>query len=421
MGTYPVSIKTPSVVEVGAHPIVFQLWKSFWALIVGIFFFAAVYSRGHTFQWSWWAIASAAAWIPAGLCTISAVPIVGVSMCQVVQAATASTTSFLVFWLIFGEEVKQHNGVPLAPFYLVLTLMGMAGLVLGPRIKKIPCEKPDRDLLVNGNLSHSLVVDGEAPVPEAAPPMPRALAAARAQGGPAWAGETPPRLLRRQKTVMDLSRKDFSLGILFAMGSGFFASLQVGLVTLGRKVVEEQDSCSIKKKTCSAAVQEEFDVLGSWIVCFGFGAAIVTIVFFGLLTAYRATLAKPRPTPVAPELHLRVLAGPGSIAGIFWNVGNILITLAVSDPHGGQAIVMTQVTSVNLVVSGIWGLIFYREVLGWRAGIWVFFALWTICFMILLSFEKVEPPSDPSPSPPVPPPASPPITNITNITDFTMW
>lgn len=58
---------------------------------------------------SWWGIVSALGWIPSGLCTISAVPRLGVGMSIAVTTSTASVMSFLVFWLVLGEKMKQHE------------------------------------------------------------------------------------------------------------------------------------------------------------------------------------------------------------------------------------------------------------------------------------------------------------------------
>ena len=71
---------------------------------------------------------SAFAWVPSGLGTIFSVPIIGVGPTVVISCSTASLLSFLVFWLVIGEEVKKHevHGVRLyyAPFYLGCIVVG---------------------------------------------------------------------------------------------------------------------------------------------------------------------------------------------------------------------------------------------------------------------------------------------------------
>jgi hypothetical protein len=104
------------------------------------------------FEFTWWAVLSAFAWIPSGLTTIFSVPIIGVSMSVVINASFSSILSFLVFWLVFGEHIKSHqiggHSVYLAPAYLFMVCLGMVGLVTAPRVNfkdKDKLETEDKD------------------------------------------------------------------------------------------------------------------------------------------------------------------------------------------------------------------------------------------------------------------------------------
>lgn len=105
MGSYPVPIKDPAVLEAAVHPMVFQSYKSFYVFTTGwIFVLLNVISRKPlVFEFTWWAVLSAFAWLPSGLATIFAVPIIGVSMANVIICSFSSVLSFVVFWLVFGE------------------------------------------------------------------------------------------------------------------------------------------------------------------------------------------------------------------------------------------------------------------------------------------------------------------------------
>jgi hypothetical protein len=93
MGTYPVAIKSPSVLEREVHPIIFQCYKSFWVCLTGSLFLIPALSNFGRFEFSWWGFASAAAWVPSGMCTIVSVPLLGVSMgCPSPRAAPLSPT-----------------------------------------------------------------------------------------------------------------------------------------------------------------------------------------------------------------------------------------------------------------------------------------------------------------------------------------
>ena len=58
--------------------------------------------------------------------------------------------------------------------------------------------------------------------------------------------------------------------------------------------------------------------------------------------------------------------------------------------RGGSAIVMAQMQATQLVTSGLWGLLYYREIRGRAMLVWVAFALWTITAVVLLGMEKGE-------------------------------
>lgn len=98
-GTFPVFIKTPRVLTANVHPVVFQMYKSVWVFIFGLICMAVRLARGLPLAFTPWATASAVAWIPSGLFTIVAVPMIGVGSAVLTTAAFGSSLSFLVFWL----------------------------------------------------------------------------------------------------------------------------------------------------------------------------------------------------------------------------------------------------------------------------------------------------------------------------------
>ena len=142
-GIYPVPIKAKRVVVLRAHPVVFQAYKSAWVLLTGILL--VVCNSAAEFVWSECAALSAACWIPAGVLTINAVPIIGVGPTVVLNSATSAATSFLFFWLLAPEQgtsIRMRklwgHDYALAPFYLIALIVGMVALVAVPRVK-LPC------------------------------------------------------------------------------------------------------------------------------------------------------------------------------------------------------------------------------------------------------------------------------------------
>ena len=49
---------------------------------------------------------------------------------------------------------------------------------------------------------------------------------------------------------------------------------------------------------------------------------------------------------------------------------------------------MPMLIVMQLITSGVWGIVYYREMSHFNAALWVLAAAWTTAFMILLSSEK---------------------------------
>eukprot|EP01079_Euglenida_sp_SAG-EU17-18_P002104 gene2104-3054_t len=123
---YPVPIKAPSVRALDVHPIVFQMYKSLCVFLTCWLGAAVVYMNGGSLWLSGWGIASAAAWIPSGLCTIYSVPRIGLGLAVVLTSTVAVTASFAVsIWVLQEYTSEIYTSV-----LLMLGLVaGMASLV----------------------------------------------------------------------------------------------------------------------------------------------------------------------------------------------------------------------------------------------------------------------------------------------------
>ena len=133
-GSYPIFLKRPAVLAARVPPLFFQSAKSSCCCLLGACLVLLRLARsGEPFLFTWWAVASAAAWIPAGLCTIAAVPRLGVGPVMLTSAGTGTLASFLAGSIALGERLKVHTldgggTFLLAPAYLAGVLLGMAGL-----------------------------------------------------------------------------------------------------------------------------------------------------------------------------------------------------------------------------------------------------------------------------------------------------
>jgi len=346
MGSYPVPIKAPAVLEAHVHPIVFQWYKSIWVFVAGWVLVCVNYMQGggEGFQFTWWAVASAAAWIPGGLCTIAAVPRIGVGMVSVLSTGMASVLSFLVFWLVFRERLRAHGSAEhpfyLAPLYLVFVVLGMAGVVAALRLSRA-------GQVGQGQGYAATDLDEE---PQDAKPC---------AGG------------------------NWQLGLLLAALAGLLSAAQFAAVTVGRRAAMRADGCEGRMADCSPALQEQFDTFGSWMASFGIGAVLVTSIYSALWLAAERLLWGA----ALPSMHWRVMRGPGSIAGIFWVLGNLFQTAAVV--RGGNALFMPTTCGVQLLTSSLWGVAWYKEIRDRkRMAVWALAVAWTLASTVLLSGEK---------------------------------
>lgn len=224
-GTFPVFIKTRAVLAADVHPVVFQLYKSSWVAIAGLFCALVRLARGLSLDFTPWALASSAAWIPSGVCTIIAVPLIGVGSAVLLTSATGAALSFLVFWLGFHEQVRLHqvgsHEIVIAPYYLLGCLIGMAGLV-GAQQASTRADLPPP-------LSDAFASDSVHP-----------LAGSDSASEEAGTDEVTAAAKRPNGSVV----RRTILGGAAAVTSGVFSALQYGLVQLGRRETVGERECS---------------------------------------------------------------------------------------------------------------------------------------------------------------------------------
>ena len=396
MGTYPVPIKSKAVIEANVHPVVFQLYKSTMVFLTGFLFLIPraidptlgpvssqkqEYGELPLYIFTYWGIVSAAGWIPSGLTTIFAVPIVGVGLAVAVAAGSSSILSFLVFWLVMGEKVKTHScgdgcTYYLAPVWLFLVVCGMVGMVLSPQFKNLP------QWLGGGSQAQGSGDSSEDDMPP--------LLVSSANRFDEEEKKSQPNTWANAKPYSPV----WFLGLSAGMMTGIFSSVQYGAVTAGKEYEENKAHCYKDPEKCPARLNQQFNDVGSWLVSFGIGAFTVTLTALLVLVCFRTIMrfvvkseayAEKRMS-LCPSLHWKIMRKPGITAGTFWVLGNVFCTLAVVT--GGNAIANAQMVASQLITSGLWGVFYYGEIQKGNAIVWGFFALLTLATMILLGLEK---------------------------------
>jgi len=364
MSAYPVPMKAPSVMAVNVHPVFFQFYKSFWVFVTGLCFLVSNWLRGQApvFNFSWLGGLSAAFWIPAGVCCITAVPRLGMGLTMTLLAGTAATMSFLVFWLVLGESMKVHHlGTTFqyytAPLYLLLVVGLMALLVAVPNLGHLSAGK-----------KHPPLVDE--------PPA----------DGPCESAGKKPTKTAAEETPEGKGEQNFDnildrvVGFSAALMAGACCTIQFGVVNVAKRYV--LGSCADSTHQCPPNIVEKFDIFGSWMASFGIGALGISLAAVCMVWTIEGLKGQ-----AYSSFHWKVMWLPGNLAGICWAAGNVFQLAALT--RGGSAVMMPFNQGCSLMLTGLWGLLYYKEVKGtFLSTLWLAVAGCLVAAIVLLSHEK---------------------------------
>lgn len=90
-----------------------------------------------------------------------------------------------------------------------------------------------------------------------------------------------------------------------------------------------------------------------------------------------------------PDWHFSELWLPGLLAGSFYSLGNFASIVAVT--YLGQAVGFS-FCQCQILVSGLWGILYYKEITGREViAKWFLSAVVTIVGIIWLSYEHIGP------------------------------
>jgi hypothetical protein len=124
-----------------------------------------------------------------------------------------------------------------------------------------------------------------------------------------------------------------------------------------------------------------------FLISFAIGASIVNLALW--IFRYMYHIAKHKSFVTAyymlPSFHLRVMALPGSLAGLLWSIGNFFSLISVNYLGEGVGYPLVQTA---ILVAGLWGIFYFKEVNGFeRISKWLLSSLLTIFGILLLSYE----------------------------------
>lgn len=335
-GSFAVPMKWQSVVDAKVHPLVFQCYKTWWTFVTS----HAVLLFGEPYRLTWWGLASGLSWVPAGVAAVLAVRHVGIAYAQAVWQVTIIGSSFVWGFVVLQDEsVRDWPGTILAVLCLIF---GVVGMTLSFSIKKAqtePLEPEVRQQHVNGNRDHSLE---ESAGSEGRPSLEQGLVAL--QDGSQAPSRTP--------------EVSMCVGLAAALFNGLWGGANL--------------------------VPSHFSSLHGteFVLSFATGAAVVNLVMLGVYALFCRIYLR---TPM-PSLELRVMALPGFLSGTLWSIGNFCSLYVVSSVLGqgiGYALIQSSV-----MVSGLWGILFYKEMSGRPVLYWSLCCLVCTVGVVLLAYER---------------------------------
>mmetsp|Transcript_29532 Transcript_29532/g.41337 ORF Transcript_29532/g.41337 Transcript_29532/m.41337 type:complete len:245 (+) Transcript_29532:3-737(+) len=128
-----------------------------------------------------------------------------------------------------------------------------------------------------------------------------------------------------------------------------------------------------------------------YVISFAIGASIITLFLWVLRYIYHVSRTRSfvRAYKALPSFHIRVMWLAGGISGTLWSIGNFCSMISVE--YLGEGVGYS-VSQAGILVSGLWGICYFHEVVGaMTITKWFGSALVTIVGILFLSYEHHVP------------------------------
>lgn len=393
-GSFAVPMKSQAVINAGVNPLIFQCYKTFWAFISSflVLFF-------QPFQFTWWGVLSGFSWVPAGVAAVIAVQNIGIACGQAIWQVTIIGTSFMWSFLVLRDgQVYNWWGTAMALAGLLIGVVGMT-TAFNMRPEFPPEGKDDEDDSSSVSATPSVVISD----------LPRLGHVKSAPASLVQATRTRGSAMRRKSTI--LNRTSFALpGLALMMrhskSEGRFTGRELGVERRNSPREFSSSSSSDDEDFEQAAMQLSYPLgvaaaifNGVWggaslvpshfseiqgvhfVISFGIGALIANVLIMIAYFFYKSSQGEEM-----PPAHFRVMLVPGFLSGMLWAGGNFCSLYAVSTLGQGVGYSLVQ---ASVMVSGLWGILYYKEMAGEPILYWAFACL--ICGMGVagLALERV--------------------------------
>jgi glucose uptake protein GlcU len=319
-GCFAVPMKAKAVKDVKLHPLVFQTYVAVGVCLSSLP--VMLWSRWSFDSWSNWAFLSSTLWTCSNLLCVLVVDLLGVSVGQGLWSGAVALVSF-VEGLLLGQELSN---VPMAVLGMVILISGIVGLAL------VSGRESGRE---GSDADKALAVEAQTPEDQVEAQTSECQA-------PTKPSKTTPAGQAQQVKGFVLA---FVIGLF---GGSIYVPLRLTTLTGIDQVL--------------------------YSVPFGFGALLnAALLQAGHFVAHKGFgLFEPM-----GNWEFKRCVVPCLVSGVLWNGGNICSILAQLEPLG--LAVGYPLTQCCILVGGLWGIFYYREIQG-RTTIALFF----LCTAVLL-------------------------------------
>ncbi|KAL7557281.1 hypothetical protein ACA910_016245 [Epithemia clementina (nom. ined.)] len=429
-GSFGVPIKCKRAVSVDIDPLVFQSYKTSMCFLTCWIVLLA----GVPFTFTPWGIVSGLFWVPGGVATVYAIKVAGLAIGIGVGSSFIVLVSFIWGIFVFHEEVRSKAVASLAILCMMAGLYGMSYYSSPESATRMdsPTAATTETEIIMANQTRPFP-SGSVAFSELPPCDNNNNSDTENRSGvPPSEGKitTTTTTERTVRTYSDLNTETETLqgddddddGVGDMEDDSYRYELSAssdsngsptttttpfpqGTIREGPKYVKV---CGIRLLERTAGIFAAMIFTGMWggsilvpmkfcktpgvdfLISFGIGASIVTLglwVFRILYNTYHYR-SWTKAIHALPSFHLNVMWLPGGLSGLLWSIGNFFSILSVNILGEGVGYPVVQ---TSILVSGLWGIFYFREIKGTRRiSLWLSSSLLTIAGILLLSYEHVK-------------------------------
>ncbi|KAL7493692.1 hypothetical protein ACHAWT_003842, partial [Skeletonema menzelii] len=350
-GSYSVPMKGEAATRVDVDPLVFQSYKAF-----AVFLTSAIliycnnilaeeenvnYHNWATFhKWSVsdftpWAFLSAILWVPGGTAGVYAVRRAGLAISVGIWSCVIVIVSFVWGVLIFGE--KQKSGALGAVKAVSVLCIGLCGIAY------FSSSEPERKKKIKNSLEEE-VIDETTPMMSGDDNVSLDLESFPHCGQPPHSHQTlhlhlPPLISKKTIHV-----PKYHLGLFFAFLNGLLAATI--MIPLHYAPPHSTQGIGYSMSFGVAAmIVVLFAWLLRWIIC--------AVQCRSVKDGYQSL----------PSFHFKDMLRPGMLAGLLYSIGNLSGIVSIQKLGNFMGYSLNQ---SSMIVSGLWGIIYYKEIPGFK-------------------------------------------------------